>query len=232
MGLTNPLTLDTDPSQTVPWGELVRATATDGFLVPPLHHDGPVHAANFDAKGERVVTASRETARIWQPAGERVVTASVVTARIWDARTGEPIGKPLQDFDAFAVPHATLDTKGDRMVTTLGKTARIWDARTGIGKPLHHDDRVVAATFDAAGERVVTASDDKTARIWDAPSGGQALLDHVRAKLGQNAPDPLKVPDQTPSLISVIGRGFTTMWTRLTAALPPAIKFGRIDIPL
>jgi WD40 repeat protein len=53
------------------------------------------------------------------------------------------------------------------------KTARIWDARTGepIGKTLQHDDAVNAATFDATGERVVTALDDKTARIWDARTG-------------------------------------------------------------
>jgi WD40 repeat protein len=55
---------------------LVRATLADGFLVPPLHHDGPVVAAT--AKGERVVTASADN-----------------TARIWDARNGEPIGKTL-----------------------------------------------------------------------------------------------------------------------------------------
>jgi hypothetical protein len=35
-GLANPLTLDTDPAQTAPWSELVRATVADGFLVPPL----------------------------------------------------------------------------------------------------------------------------------------------------------------------------------------------------
>jgi hypothetical protein len=67
---------------------------------------------------------------------------------------------------------------------------------------------------------VVTASHDKTARIWDAPPVGQALLDHVRATLGRNAPDPLRVPDQTQSFVSVIGRRFHTMWTRSTAALP------------
>ena len=69
---------------------------------------------------------------------------------------------------------------------------------------------------------MVTASFDNTALIWDAPPPAvrQALLDHVRTTLGRNAPDPLKVPDQTQSFVSVIGRGFNTMWTRLTAALP------------
>jgi WD40 repeat protein len=118
---------------------------------------------------------------------------------------------------------ATFDAKGERVVTASDdKTARIWDARTGepIGKPLHHDGPVRAATFDAKGERVVTASSDKTARIWDVPPAvGQALLDQVRATLGRNAPDPLKIPDQTQSFVSLIGRGFSTMWTRLTAAL-------------
>jgi len=102
------------------------------------------------------------------------------------------------------------------------KTARIWDARTGepLGKKLQHDGQVWAATFDATGGRVVTVSDDNTARIWDAaPAVGQALLDHVRATLGRNAPDALKVPDQTQSFVSIIGRGFNTIRTRLTAAL-------------
>src|SRR6516225_5520789 len=29
-----------------------------------------------------------------------------------------------------------------------------------------------------------------------------------------------EVPDQTQSFVNVIGRGFSTLWTRLTAALP------------
>jgi WD40 repeat protein len=110
------------------------------------------------------------------------------------------------------------------VTASLDKTARIWDARTGepIGKPLQHQDGVLAATFDAKGKRVVTASLEKTAHIWDAPPAGQALLDQVRATLGRKAPDPLKILDQparSQSFISVIAREFRTMWIRLTAAL-------------
>jgi WD40 repeat protein len=51
-------------------------TAYARFVV---RHQGPVTVATFDSTGMRVVTASEDK-----------------TARIWDARTGEPIGKPLQ----------------------------------------------------------------------------------------------------------------------------------------
>jgi WD40 repeat protein len=85
---------------------------------------------------------------------------------------------------------------------------------------VRHDGPVWAATFDPKGERVVTASEDKTARIWnDPPPVGKTRLDHVRATVGRNAPEPLKIPDQTQSFVSVIRRGFSTIWTRLTAAL-------------
>jgi hypothetical protein len=126
-GLSNPLTLDTDPTQTAPWSELVRATVADGFLVPPLQHDGMVYAATFDATGGRVVTASDDK-----------------TARIWDARTGEPIGNKLQhDARVWA---AMFDATGERVVTASSdNTARIWDARTGepIGNKLQHDGAVL-----------------------------------------------------------------------------------------
>jgi hypothetical protein len=111
-GLTNPLTLDSDPSQAAPWGELVRATAADGFLVPPLQHDGEVHAATFDAKGEHVVTASYDK-----------------TARIWDARTGAPIGKPLQ-HDGW-VYAATFDAEGERVVTASDDKSQTHRGRQG-----------------------------------------------------------------------------------------------------
>jgi hypothetical protein len=48
---------------------------------------------------------------------------------------------------------------------------RAWSADQFLIPPLQHADKVGAAAFDLAGERVVTASDDNTARIWDARSG-------------------------------------------------------------
>jgi type II secretory pathway pseudopilin PulG len=72
-GLTNPLTLDTDPDQVAPWRELTRAVTADNFLTPPLQHQDMVRAAAFDPTGERVVTASADqTARIWSapPTGQ------------------------------------------------------------------------------------------------------------------------------------------------------------------
>jgi hypothetical protein len=78
-GIAPPFSYGEDLSQTELLTELVHAWSADQFLVPPLQHTASVKAAVFDPKGERVVTASDDK-----------------TARIWDARTGEPIGKPLQ----------------------------------------------------------------------------------------------------------------------------------------
>ena len=194
-GLTDPLTLDTNPDQIAPWAELLRTTV-DKFLLPPLQHGDVVNAAAFDTKGERVVTASSDkTARIWDARtglpigppmqhggqvyaaafdakGERVVTASRdKTTHTWDARTVLPIGPPMRH--SYLVTAAAFDAKGERVVTmSWDQTVRICDARTGlpIGPPMQHDNAVTAAAFDAKGERVVTASWE-TARIWDAHTG-------------------------------------------------------------
>ena len=59
------------------------------------------------------------------------------------------------------------------MTASYDKTARLWDAESGkpVGKPLRHEEYVMAASFSPDGRRVVTASEDKTARVWDAQSG-------------------------------------------------------------
>ena len=66
------------------------------------------------------------------------------TARVWDARTGEPVGKPLEHQGA--VNSASFSADGSRVVTaSADETARVWDARTGepVGKPLEHEGVVI-----------------------------------------------------------------------------------------
>ena len=59
-----------------------------------------------------------------------VTGVTVKNAQVWDARTGEPIGKPLQHEDK--VNCAAFDPSGERVVTASDdKTARIWDVRMG-----------------------------------------------------------------------------------------------------
>ena len=147
------------------------------------------------------------------------------TARIWDARTGEPIGKPLQHGDY--VDAAAFDPKGKRVVTaSKDTTARIWGVRTGepIGKPLQHGKPLWVAAFDPNGERVVTASDDKTARIWDAPPTVQALVKKILEVLGPRAPEPLKPPnnaERQEDYRALMTLGMQTLVARLRSLLQP-----------
>ena len=80
------------------------------------------------------------TSAALSPDGTRVVTASADnTARVWDARTGQPVGAPLQHVGAVSA--AAFSADGTRVVTASDdNTARVWDARTGqpVGAPLQH----------------------------------------------------------------------------------------------
>ena len=145
-----------EPRLTAPRGlaAALLASAPDPLAV--LEHDGAVVAASFSPDGSRIVTASDDK-----------------TARVWDARTGEPLAKPLQHQGWVAA--ASFSPDSSRIVTaSLDKTARVWDARTGepLARPLQHQGPVSAASFSPDGSRIVTASLDKTARVWDALAFG------------------------------------------------------------
>ena len=89
----------------------------------PLQHQGNVLSAAFS------------------PDGRRIVTASDNTARVWDAPPGQPVGAPLQHQSAVA--SAAFSPDGRRIVTASDdNTARVWDAATGqpVGAPLQHQD--------------------------------------------------------------------------------------------
>jgi hypothetical protein len=166
-------------------------------------HQGSVVAAAFSPDGKSVVTASYDTAHLWDsatgkplglplqhqnlvfaaafsPDGKRVVTASQdKTARLWDSATGKPLGSPLEH--QRPVLAAAFSPDGQRVVTASGKTARLWDSATGnpLGPPLQHKGQVVAAAFSPDGKSVVTASHDKTARLWKAPRPVQGTPEQI-----------------------------------------------------
>ena len=78
----------------------------------------------------------------FSPDGQRVVTVSDKTARLWDAATGKAIGQPM--MHEGEVNSAQFSPDGQWVVTASeDETARLWDALSGkpIGEPMQHQGR-------------------------------------------------------------------------------------------
>jgi len=109
----------------------------------------------------------------FSPDGDRVLTGcDDNTARLWDARTGQPLGAPMQHHDSVGALAFSPD--GERVLTgSFDKTARLWDAHTGqpMGAPMQNQGSVLAVAFSPNGDRILTGSDANTVRIWDARTG-------------------------------------------------------------
>src|SRR5262249_474585 len=121
----------------------------------------------------------------FSPDGERVATASYdSTARLWNARTGEPIGRPMKHHKRVYMVQFSPD--GERIATASADgTARVWDAHTGepIGDPMVSKGNgwVNSVQFSPDGQRLLTGSFEGPsrgaripvvgfARVWDVPA--------------------------------------------------------------
>jgi WD40 repeat protein/tRNA A-37 threonylcarbamoyl transferase component Bud32/tetratricopeptide (TPR) repeat protein len=121
------------------------------------------------------------------PDGERFVTVSYGTARVWDSRTGRPLTEPFRPTEWLppvqSAEEAVFSPDGQLVATfpMNDKTPRIWDSHTGqaLSGPLRHQGGVLSTQFSPEGQRVVTACIDGTARVWDARSG-QPLTEFLR----------------------------------------------------
>lgn len=114
----------------------------------------------------------------FSPDGQFVVIPSGATAQIFDARTGQPVGEPVQHKDRVA--YSAFSPNGKQFLTaSYDKTAQRWDldSRKALGEPMRHDAAVTSARFSPDGQLVVTAS-SATALVWDTQTGqrlGEAL---------------------------------------------------------
>src|SRR5208283_4350817 len=118
-----------------------------------MQHKKAVNSAAFSADGRRVVTASGDT------------------AQVWEADTGKPVGAPLQHKDA--VYSAAFSVDGRRVVTASGDltthdtTAQVWEVLLGSASP--EDTALLADLAEAVagyrinefGSPVVLASDGR-----------------------------------------------------------------------
>jgi WD40 repeat protein len=103
-----------------------------------------------------------------------VATSTDGKARLLNARTGAPIGRPLEHRGAVFCADFSPD---GQLLVTCGKDhmVRLWHTRTGepAGDGLRHQDVVTLAIFSPDGQTVATASPDGRIRLWDR--GGSPL---------------------------------------------------------
>jgi len=86
--------------------------------------------------------------------------------KLWDIQTAEAtrvFPPQMQDVRALAFAPA-----GDRIAGGVGVSIRIWDlAGTEIRRLSGHTGAIRSLCFNAEGNRLFSASDDKTIRVWD-----------------------------------------------------------------
>ena len=114
---------------------------------------GAVYSVAYSSDGQRIISGSEDR-----------------TIRIWDAKTGAPVGKPLEGHtdNVWSVAYSP---NGQHIISgSADHTIRIWDAHTGgaVGYPLNahsHGVRSIACSPD--GRHIVSGSLDTTIHVWE-----------------------------------------------------------------
>jgi dipeptidyl aminopeptidase/acylaminoacyl peptidase len=174
----------------------------------------PVWSAAFSPDGKLILTAGQdEQAGIWDaatganlhwlkpaesrkaainfaafsPDGSLAATASDDrSVRLWEVATGRQIGAPLVHDDI--VLSLAFHPDGSYLVSgSLNGAMRFWrvsDRKLFDIWYVHDGQSVQTIAFDAAGERIVTASADGTAHVWPTKTDRSRLLQEA-AEAGQ-----------------------------------------------
>ncbi len=116
-----------------------------------------------------------------------------------DARTGQPVGLPLEPHEPY-VWEAEFNRDDTRLLTLAGDEYRksgrlqVWDAESGLRLASPTNDLLVlpAAAFHPDGRLIATGDWEGKARLWDATSGtrvGPVLTEHASVYALAFSPD-------------------------------------------
>lgn len=158
-----------------------------------LEHQEVINSVEFAPDGKRIVTSSRDEARIWDVEtgkslvafnhqgyinsakfsfdGKKVITSgNDRTAKIWDAETGTVL---VSLEHQYSVRTAEFSSNGKKVVTTdSNKIVKLWDAQTGKPLTILKDiGKVNSANFSLDEKKLVTVDDNRAAKIWDVETG-------------------------------------------------------------
>jgi WD40 repeat protein len=160
-------------------GQHVATTGEDGIvriwsvasgrLSTTLDGDGtPVLAASFSPDGDRVASVS--------------VDGAIAVTRMSDHR--RMVLRPLAADDYARSVEFSPDGDSLLIGTAAGIVGlvRLGGGPSRLERLGSHEDRV-KASFDAHGERIVSAGEDDTARVWRIGAGAPLVLKHPDAVL-------------------------------------------------
>lgn len=102
----------------------------------------------------------------FSPDGRRIVTASADTAQIWEVNTGKAIGQKMVHETIEA---AIFSPDGKQILTTADNSIpKLWDGETGApnGEVMAVPEAVRSANYSRDGRQIVTASYNEDVRIW------------------------------------------------------------------
>ena len=195
------------PAHLRAWEWRHLSSRLDQSLLTLEGHAKTVWSVEFDASGERLVTASMDgTARIWDVAtgecllslghedsvrsavfvtdGELVLTASGSAAHLWDVSSGARVRSLAGHTDK--VQSIAVDPRGLRAATSSAdKTVRVWELSTGreLARLVGHAQAVLSVDFDGGGSRLVSGGVDGGVRVWDADDGACLMSTRAPAKV-------------------------------------------------
>jgi WD40 repeat protein len=152
-----------------------------GSLLARLDHESAVRSVLFNGRGDRLVTVSGTTVRLWDRAMYEVAQ----------------LRHPLEVQDTQVSPDGgTIATRTASPTFGRRQVVMVWDAAKGIQTgQLVHRRGVTGVKFSPDGSRIATVGDDTTVRLWDPRTGLEVAPARSGSAIGQVlfSPDSARV---------------------------------------